>query len=55
LPAQDKKKTCLETIGLSSFAEWILSFVQEMGVLELAHKGAGSTKNLFLSFLICEA
>ena len=26
------KKTCLWTVGLSSYAEWILSFVQEMGV-----------------------
>jgi len=32
LPGQDKKKTCLGTIELSACAEWISSFVQEMGV-----------------------
>ena len=36
-------------------ADWILSFVQEMGVSPDPERGWSTQQNLFLSFLICEA
>jgi len=48
------KKKCLGTIGLSACGEWILSFVQEMGVRTGPQGSWFHQKNLFLSFLICE-
>ena len=41
--------------GLAQYAEWILSFVQEMGVRTYLQRGCSTQQNLFLSFLICEA
>ena len=41
--------------GLSACAEWILSFVQEMGVRADLQRSWFHPINLFLSFLICEA
>ena len=49
-----RKKTVLD-LGLSPCAEWILSFVQEMGVRADLQRSWFHPLNLFLSFLICEA
>ena len=45
----------VQEAGLSAFAEWILSFVQEMGVSTDLEKGWSTQQNLFVSLLICEA
>ena len=42
-------------LGLSACSEWILSFVQEMGVRADLQRSWFHPINLFLSFLICEA
>ena len=42
-------------LRLSACAEWILSFVQEMGVRADLQRSWFHPVNLFLSFLICEA
>ena len=41
--------------GLAQYAEWTLSFVQEMGVSTDLERGWSTQQNLFLSFLIYEA
>ena len=41
--------------GLARYAEWILSFVQEMGVSTDLERGWSTQQNLFLSFSIYEA
>ena len=46
---------CVWKPGLSACAEWILSFVQEMGVSTDPGRGCSTQQNLFRSFLICEA
>ena len=47
-------KLALE-LGLGRYAEWILSFVQEMGVSTDLERGWSTQQNLFLRFLIYEA
>ena len=43
-------------MGLSSWAEWTLNFVQEIAGVSTDPQGSWSTKHIpFLSFLVCEA
>ena len=46
---------CVWEPGLSACAEWILNFVQGMGVSTDPWRGSSTQQNLFLSFLIAEA
>jgi len=43
-------------MGLSVWAKWIVSFVQEIAGVSTDPQGSWSTKHiLFASFLVCEA